>query len=120
MLATVNLLLFLAVILVGTMAVLPRLLIALASAAITMSVLFLARLNWVAKGGGRGFALFIVGALVFLFVSWTPWLPWRTLRPMSLVDLVQQPFSFNTVLVVLLGVSLLCALMGHLLFSSRR
>jgi len=109
----------LGIILVGGWGILPRFLLSLAAAFIVMSILFLVLLKRIASGRGWGWVLMTIGGVVFVFVAKIPsnFIPFK---PMSWIDLVQQPLSVNTVLVVLLAVSALCALMGHLMLSSRR
>jgi len=89
------------IVLLGGFGILPRYLVSLAAATIIMSIVFLWRIRWVAGGRGRGWVLMIVGLLVFIVMAKLP----QTLvplKPMSLLDMVQPPLSWNLILVSML------------------
>ena len=93
----------LGIVIVGGLGVLPRFLVGLAMALIIMSLIFLLRLQWFAQGRGRGWILLIPGSLVFAIICKVPQglIPFQ---PMSLIDMIQLPFTLNSVLVGLLVV----------------
>jgi len=92
-----------AVVILGGFGILPRYILSLAFALIAMSLLFLFRIEWLDRGGGRGWVLLIPGGLVFILIAKLPEgiIPFK---PMSLIDMIELPFTLNSVLVGLLVV----------------
>jgi hypothetical protein len=103
------------IVILGGFGVLPRYILSLAFALIAMSLLFLFRIEWLARGRGRGWVLLIPGGLVFILIAKLPEgiMPFK---PMSLIDMIELPFTLNSVLVgllVVLGFGLGVAYLAH-------
>lgn len=98
-----NFLTVIGIVILGGFGVLPRYILSLAFALIVMSLLFLFRIEWLARGRGRGWVLLIPGGLVFILIAMLPEgiMPFK---PMSLIDMIELPFTLNSVLVGLLVV----------------
>jgi len=100
-LASCNFLSAAGIVLLGGVGVLPRYLLSVAAASIVMSLIFLVKLGWFARGRARGWILLLPGLAVFVLVAKLPsqWIPFK---PMSLIDMVQPPLSWNLILVSML------------------
>jgi len=99
-----------AIVLVGGWGIMPRFLVSLAVACGIMSVLFLAKLDWLAG---------IVGIPAFIIMAILPQniLPMTPMRPMGLLDMVQSPLSTNTLLVLFLLLLGFCVAVAALIRS---
>lgn len=91
------------IVILGGFGILPRYILSLAFALVAMSLLFLFRVEWLARGRGRGWALLIPGGLVFILIAKLP-AGIMPFQPMSLIDMIELPFTLNSVLVGLLVV----------------